>query len=96
MATPIIDYVAIYGMADTPDSPSSVARRTRCDNPVIYRTEICTPKSKWEDSNTVIRHFIGFESNSQPIPEKVAMHFVNSWRSDWIQPKFETSEKDLK
>ena len=95
MAKPIIDYVAIYGMVDTPDSPSAVARRTKCKDPIIYKTEICTPKSKWEESNTVIRHFIGLESNGEPVPEKVAMYFVNQWRGDWTQPKFETGGDDL-
>tara|TARA_R110002012_G_scaffold209066_1_gene379410 strand:- start:32 stop:322 length:291 start_codon:yes stop_codon:yes gene_type:complete len=96
MAKPIIDYVAIYGMADTPDSPSSIARRTMCDDPIIYKTEVCTPKSKWEDSNTIIRHFIGLESNSEPILEKVAIYFVDQWRNNWPQPKFETNQKDLR
>ena len=96
MAKPIIDYVAIYGMVDTPDAPSAVARRTRSKDPIIYKTEICTPRSKWEESNTVIRHFIGLESDSEPVPEKVAMYFVDQWRDDWPQPKFETGEKDLR
>jgi len=96
MAKPVIDYVVIYGMTDSPDSPSSVARRTKCTDPDIYKMEICTPKSAWENSNTVARHFMGFESNSEPVPEKVAMFFVESWRDSWAQPKFQTSEKDLK
>ena len=96
MATPTIEYLAIYGMVDTPDSPSSVARRTKCKDPIIYKTEVCTPKSGWEESNTIIRHFIGLESNSEPITEKVAMHFVNPWRKNWPQPRFQTGEEDLK
>ena len=96
MSKPTIDYVAIYGMMDTPDSPSSVARRTKCEDPIIYKTEVCTPRSGWEQSNTIIRHFIGLESNSEPIPEKVAMHFVDSWRDNWYQPRFQTGGKDLR
>tara|TARA_R100001594_G_scaffold74933_1_gene109693 strand:- start:587 stop:877 length:291 start_codon:yes stop_codon:yes gene_type:complete len=96
MAKPTIKYVAIYGMVDTPDSPSAVARLTRCKDPIIYKTEICTPKSGWEESSTVVRHFIGLESNSEPITDKVAMHFVDSWRDRWPQPRFQTGEDDLR
>jgi len=96
MAKPTIEYVAIYGMVDTPDSPSSVARLTTCDDPIIFKTEVCTPKSGWEDSSTIIRHFIGLESNSEPIPEKVAMYFIDPWRDNWYQPRFQTGEDDLK
>ena len=57
----------------------------RCKNPIIYKAEVCTPKSGWEESNTIERYFIGLESNSEPIPQKVAMHFVDSWRGRWPQ-----------
>ena len=94
MAKPTIEYVAIYGMVDTPDSPSSVARRTKCKDPIIYKTEVCTPKSGWEESYTIIRHFIGLESNSEPITEKVANYFIDSWRENWPQPKHQTKAED--
>jgi hypothetical protein len=41
MANVEVQYLAIYGMVDTPDSPSSVARLTTCDDPIIHTYEIC-------------------------------------------------------
>ena len=96
MAKTLVDYVAIYGMIDPPESPSSIARRTRSENPDVYKTEICTKTTPWENSTTVIRHFMGLESGSEPIPENVANYFIDSWRNDWPQPKFETKENDLR
>ena len=83
MAKPTLEYVAIYGMVDTPDSPSAIARRTKCKDPIIYKTEVCTPKSAWEESNTIIRHFIGLESNSEPVKERVALDFIKEWELKW-------------
>ena len=47
MANVEVQYLAIYGMVDTPDSPSSVARLTTCDDPIIHTYEICGAAFQW-------------------------------------------------
>ena len=37
MADVKVQYIAIYGMADTPDSPSSIARFITCEDPIIHK-----------------------------------------------------------
>ena len=96
MAKPIIEYVAIYGMVDTPDSPSSVARLTTCDDPIIHTYEICNPRSSWFVANTVARYFIGLESGGYKISEQAAENFIKPWRNNWPQPKHQIGSDDLK
>jgi len=47
MADVKVQYLAIYGMVDTPDSPSSVARFTKCKDPLIHKYEICNSARPW-------------------------------------------------
>ena len=87
MANVQVQYLAIYGMVDTPDSPSSVARFTTCEDPVIHKYEICNAKRSWFVSNTVFRYFIGLESGGYKITEEAARKFIEPWRANWPQPK---------
>ena len=87
MANVQVQYLAIYGMVDTPDSPSAVARFTQCKDPAIHKYEICNAKRSWFESNTVSRYFIGFESDGYKISEKQAKKFIEPWRANWPQPK---------
>ena len=48
-----VKYVAIYGMVDAPDSPSSVARFTKCKEPIIHKYEICNSARPCFESNNV-------------------------------------------
>jgi len=94
MANVNIKYLAIYGMADTPNSPSSVARLTTCDDPAIYTYEICNPRRPWLVSNNIARYFIGFDDGGYDISEKIAMQIIEPWRTNWPQPKHQTKAED--
>ena len=94
MANVEIQYLAIYGMVDTPDSPSSVARLTTCDDPIIYTYEICNPRRPWLVSNNISRYFIGFDDGGYKISEQQAEKFIEPWRDNWPQPKHQINAED--
>ncbi len=94
MANVEVQYLAIYGMVDTPDPPSSVARLTTCDDPIIHTYEICNLRSPWFVANTVARYFIGLESGGYKISEQKAQEFIKPWRENWPQPKHQTKAED--
>lgn len=76
-------YIAIYGMVDSPDSPSSVARYTTCENPMIHKYEICNPSRSWFESNNVYKYFVGLETGGFEITEEIAKKFIDTWRKNW-------------
>ena len=57
MANVQVQYFAIYGMVDTPDSPSAIARFTQCKDPAIHKYEICNAKRSWFEEETP-RHVV--------------------------------------
>ena len=59
-------------MVDAPDSPSSVARFTKCEDPIIHKYEICNSASPWFESNNVFKCFMGLETGGYEITENVA------------------------
>ena len=82
-------------MVDTPDSPSSVARFTTCEDPVIHNYEICNAKRSWFESNTVFRYFLGLETGGYKISKKQAKKFIEPWRANWMNKKETIRKKDL-
>ena len=52
------EYLAIMHIGDTADNPSQIVRRTRCEDPPIYKTEGCNKSMKWRESNDYIKYFI--------------------------------------
>ena len=95
MAKVKIKYLAIYGMVDTPDSPSSVARFTRCEDPIIHKYEICNSARPWFESNNVYKYFMGLETGGYEITEEVAKKFIDPWRANWPNKKETNRKKDL-
>ena len=87
MANVEVQYLAIYGMVDTPDSPSSVARFTKCKDPLIHKYEICNAGRSWFESNNVFKYFMGLETGGYKITKEVARKFIEPWRANWPQPK---------
>ena len=83
MADVKVQYIAIFGMADSPDSPSSVARFTRCKDPIIYKYEICNSARPWFESNNVYKYFMGLETGGDEITEEVAKKFIEPWKANW-------------
>ena len=94
MADVKVQYLAIYGMVDTPDSPSSVARFTKCKDPLIHKYEICNSARPWFESNNVFKYFMGLETGGYEITEEVAKKFIKPWRTNWPQPKHQTKAED--
>ena len=78
-----VKYIAIYGMVDTPDSPSSVARFTSCKDPIIHKYEICNSARPWFESNNVFKYFMGLETGGEDITEEQAKKFIEQWRESW-------------
>jgi len=76
-------YLAIYGLVDSPDSPSSVARFTKCEHPIIHKYEICNPVRPWFESNNLHKYFMGLETGGYEITEELANKFIEPWRKNW-------------
>ena len=85
MADVKVRYIAIYGMVDTPDSPSSIARFTRCKDPIIHKYEIFNSARPWFESNNVYKYFMGLETGGYEITEKVALNFIKPWEKKWTK-----------
>ena len=83
MADVKVQYIAIFGMADSPDSPSSVAREIECDDPPALRYEICNSARPWFESNNVYKYFMGLETGGDEITEEVAKKFIEPWKANW-------------
>lgn len=82
-----VKYIAIYGMVDAPDSPSSVARFTKCKDPIIHKYEICNSARPWFESNNVFKYFMGLETGGYEITENVAKKFIEPWKENWPKSK---------
>ena len=50
-----IKYLAVYGLMDKPESPSSVVRLIESKNPSIFSTSICNSRMPWRESNDLIK-----------------------------------------
>ena len=83
MADVKVQYIAIYGMADTPDSLSSIARFITCEDPIIHKYEICNSVRPWFESNNVFKYFKGLETGGYEITENVAKNFIEPWKENW-------------
>ena len=90
-----IEYLAVYGLADKPESPSSVVRLIEGDNPPVFSTSICNSRMPWRESNDLIKYFIGINDNGYSITAEEAERFIKPWRDNWPQPKDQVKEKDL-
>jgi hypothetical protein len=90
-----IEYLAVYGLMDKPDSPSSIVRRVRSKNPPLYETSICNSRMPWRESNDLIKYFIGISDNGYSITAEDAERFIKPWRKNWPQPKDQVREEDL-
>jgi len=95
MAKVVVEHLAILGITDTPDNPSAVVRRTRCKNPVIYRTEICNPRAGWREDNGLIRFFMGIDSSGYSISPERAEEYIKQWRPNWAEKKDQIRAEDL-
>ena len=79
-----VDYIAIYGMADSPESPSAIARFIQCKDPFEYKYEMCNPTHPWfESRNNVFKYFKGLETGGYEISDEVANKFLESWKKNW-------------
>ena len=78
-----VDYIAIYGMADSPESPSAIARFIQCKDPLEHKYEMCNSTHPWFESNNVFKYFMGLETGGYEITEKVANKFIEPWRENW-------------
>ena len=90
-----IKYLAVYGLMDKPDSPSSVVRLIEGDNPPVFSTSICNSRMHWRESNDLIKYFIGISDNGYSITADDAERFIKPWRKNWPQPKDQIREEDL-
>ena len=90
-----IKYLAVYGLMDKPESPSSVVRLIESKNPPIFSTSICNSRMPWRESNDLIKYFIGISDNGYSITADDAERFIEPWRKNWPQPKDQVREEDL-
>ena len=95
MAKPIVEYLAILGLTDTPENPSSVVRRIRCKDPMIYRTEICNTRAGWREDNGLIRYFMGLDSGGYSITPERADGYIKQWSPNWPDNKDQIRAEDL-
>ena len=77
------------GIGDSPDNPSSLVRRVRCEDPVIYKTEGCNRSRSWKEDNKLIKYFIGMADEGYSIDEEQAEKILSKWRDNWANPKFD-------
>ena len=82
-----VEYIAIYGMADSPESPSAIARFIQCKDPVVHKYEICNPNHPWFESNNVFKYFKGLETGGYEVSKKVANKFLKSWEKNWSKKR---------
>jgi len=96
MAEIIYKYLAILGITDTGDNPSSIVRKTECNDPLIRRLEICNPRASWREDNALIRYFMGLDSSGYSIKEDAAKKIIDQWRVNWPENKDAIKGDDLK
>ena len=84
-----IEYLAIINIGDSPESPSSIVRRVKCDDPVIHRIEGCNRQRKWREDNNLIRYFFGIADEGYSISEEKAEEILSEWRKNWANPKID-------
>ena len=77
------EYLAIMHMGDTVESPSQIVRRTRCEDPPIYKTEGCNKLMKWRKSNHYIKYFIGMADEGYSMTKDEAEKVLVKWRKNW-------------
>tara|TARA_Y100000591_G_scaffold99993_1_gene84902 strand:- start:4940 stop:5254 length:315 start_codon:yes stop_codon:yes gene_type:complete len=82
-----VQYIVIYGMADSPKSPSAIARFIKCKDPLVHKYEMCNPTHPWFESNNVFKYFKGLETGGYEISEKIANKFLESWEKNWSKKK---------
>ena len=92
MAKKTIEYLAIINIGDSPESPSSIVRRVKCDDPVIHRIEGCNRQRKWREDNNLIRYYFGMADEGYSISEEKAEEILSEWRKNWGKPYF---DKDM-
>ena len=89
MANVEVQYLAIYGMVDTPDSPSSVARLTTCDDPHIHMYERCNRITDWVEDRNAVKWFMGMADEGYVISEEHAEKILVKYRERWENPRFD-------
>ena len=77
------EYLAIMHIGDTADNPSQIVRRTRCEDPPIYKTEGCNKSRKWRESNDYIKYFIGMADEGYSMTKDEAERVLVTWRENW-------------
>ena len=77
------EYLAIMHIGDTADNPSQIVRRTRCEDPSIYKTEGCNKSMKWRESNNYIKYFIGMADEGYSMTKEEAERVLVRWRENW-------------
>ena len=92
MAKKTFEYLAIMNIGDSPGSPSSIVRKTSCDDPVIRKIEGCNRQRKWREDNNLIRYFFGIADEGYSISEEKAEEILTEWRKNWGKPYF---DKDM-
>ena len=90
-----IEYLAVYGLADKPESPSSVVRRIKSDDPPIYSISICNSRATWREDPDLIRYIIGINDNGYSITAEEAEGFIKPWEQNWTLKKEAIRAKDL-
>ena len=90
-----IEYLAVYGLADKPESPSSVVRRIKSDDPPIYTISICNSRATWREDPDLIRYFMGINDNGYSVTAEEAEKFIKPWRENWTNKKETIRKKDL-
>ena len=89
MAKKTYEYLAIVCVGDSPDSPSSIVRKVKCDDPLIHRIEGCNRQRKWREDNNLIRYFFGIADEGYSISEEKAEKILSEWRKNWANPKID-------
>ena len=92
MAKKTFEYLAIMNIGDSPESPSQIVRRVKCDDPLIHRIEGCNRHRKWREDNNLIRYFFGIADEGYSISEEKAEEILSEWRKNWGKPYF---DKDM-